>query len=387
MARRGRGEGRKPLLLLSRLHRTSAWMKGGGAWNDVVLTSRLRLARNLSHRLFPSRADTAELRAVREEALAALRQSGALKQFELLNLEDLTAVEQESLVERYVTSREHIEREVGRGIAFDKGGCFSVLVNEEDHFRLQALLPGLQLPHALRWVSRVDDALEPLCDFAFSERYGYLTACPTNVGTGLRASVMLHLPALALLDRLDEILDGVEKSDLAVRGIYGEGSDPWGDLYQISNQTTLGMSEEDIIEEVSAAAEDIARQELSARGELLKKHRVLVEDKVGRAYGILTHARILSCREATDLLSHLRLGVDTGLMANVTRQRLNELLVWIRPAYLQVLHGRDLDAEERDALRARDRPPQTAVPHAADQNRQRDKAWQDVVRELAGDKF
>lgn len=353
MARRARGVGRKSGLLLNRLHPTAAWMKGGGQWNDVVLTSRLRLARNLRQYVFPSRADTAELRAARAEAFAAIRQNNALKNFERINLEDLTAVEQENLVERYVTSRQHIEREVGRGIAFDRSGSFSILINEEDHFRIQVLLPGLQLSHALRRVNQVDDALAAVCDFAFSERYGYLTACPTNVGTGLRASVMLHLPGLAVLERLDEVLDEVEECDLTVRGIYGEGSDPWGNLYQLSNQTTLGMSEEEIIHNVSHVAEDITQQELSARAELLSKHRTLLEDKVWRAFGVLTQARLISCREATDLLSYLRLGVDTGLLSGITKQQLNELLVWIRPASLQVLHGRDLSAEERDVVRAR----------------------------------
>jgi protein arginine kinase len=328
-------------------------MKGGGKWNDVVLTSRLRLARNLRQRVFPSRADTAELRSARTEAFAAIRQSNALKNFERVNLEDLTAVEQESLVERYVTSREHIEREVGRGLAFDPSGSFSVLINEEDHFRIQALLPGLQLSPALRWVNQVDDALSALCEFAFSERYGYLTACPTNVGTGLRASVMLHLPGLALLKRLDKVMKQVEESDLAVRGLYGEGSDPWGNLYQLSNQTTLGLSEEEIIQTVSRVAEEVTQQELSAREELLSGHRTLLEDKVWRAYGVLTQARLISCREATDLLSSLRLGVDTGLLSGMTKLQLNELLVWIRPASLQVLRGHDLSAEERDAARAR----------------------------------
>ncbi len=327
-------------------------MKGGGKGSDVVLTSRLRLARNLSQHVFPTRANTAELRSARAEAFAALRQSNMLKSFECVNLEDLTTVEQENLVERYVTSRQHIEREVGRGIAFDKDGSFSILINEEDHFRIQALLPGLQLSHALDWVNQVDDALSSLCDFAFSERYGYLTACPTNVGTGLRASIMLHLPGLALLERLDEVMDEVEEFDLTVRGIYGEGSDPWGNLHQLSNQTTLGMNEEEIIQNVSHVAEDMTRQELSAREELLSENRALLEDKVWRAYGVLTQARIISCREATDLLSYLRLGVDTGLLSGITKQQLNELLVWIRPASLQVLHGRDLSAEERDVARA-----------------------------------
>ncbi|MCS6862305.1 MAG: hypothetical protein NZT92_18535, partial [Abditibacteriales bacterium] len=353
MARRARGRGRPSGLLFNRLHRTAAWMKGGGAWNDVVLTSRLRLARNLRRYVFPARADTAELRAVRAEAFAAIHQSRALKNLDCLNLEDLTAIEQENLVERYVTSPQHIEREVGRGIAFDRGGAFSILVNEEDHLRLQALLPGLQLSRALRWINQADDALGALCAFAFSERYGYLTACPTNVGTGLRASVMLHLLGLALLKRLNEVMDRAEASDLTVRGMYGEGSDPWGHLYQLSNQTTLGQSEEEIIQNVAQAAEAIAQQELSAREELLREHRTLLEDKVWRAYGVLTQARLISCREATDLLSFVRLGVDTGLLSGVTKQQLNELLVWIRPASLQMLHGRDLDAGERDAVRAR----------------------------------
>jgi protein arginine kinase len=324
----------------------------GGKWGDVVLTSRLRLARNFSDHIFPWRANTSQLRAVRMQAFAAIAQSSPLKNFERVNLEDLTALEQESLVERYITSRTHVEREVGRGIAFDKGGSFSILINEEDHFRIQTLLPGLQLQQALQWMNQVDDDLESRCAFAFSERYGYLTACPTNVGTGLRASVMLHLPGLTLLDRVDDVLDAVEGDDLTVRGIYGEGSEARGNLYQMSNQTTLGMSEEDIIEEVSAAAEDIVEQELSARDELLRQHRPVIEDKVWRAYGILTHARMVSCGEATDLLSHLRLGVDTGILSGMTRQQLNELLVWIRPAYLQVLHGRNIKELERDTLRA-----------------------------------
>lgn len=347
-------------LLLTTFERTARWMRRGGRDSDIVLSSRVRLARNLRRYEFPHRASASDLLTIRHRVWGALYATGeapgGLPQVRLLSFEDFTGWERQSLIDRYISSREHVSEELGRGVAANADASLSVMVNEEDHIRIQSLLPGLQLDTAYSLADRLDDTLEVYFDnrggFAWSDKFGYLTACPTNTGTGLRASVMLHLPALEIVGKADRARRWSEEKGLALRGTFGEGSKIWGHLHQLSNQMTLGLDEADILLEVEKAARDLCDMERRARGTLAEKYGVETRDRLGRAFGTLRYARRIGCREATDCLSLLRLGHEMNWVKGLTRQRFNELLVWIRPAYMQVLHGRSLPSAERDILRA-----------------------------------
>jgi protein arginine kinase len=335
-------------------------MRRGGRDSDIVLSSRVRLARNLRRYEFPHRATASDLLTIRHRVWGALYETGeapgGLPAVRLLSFEDFTGWERQSLIDRYISSREHVSEELGRGVAANADASLSVMVNEEDHIRIQSLLPGLQLDTAYGLADRLDDTLEVYFDkrggFAWSDKFGYLTACPTNTGTGLRASVMLHLPALEIVGKSDRARRWAEEKGLALRGTFGEGSKIWGHLHQLSNQVTLGLDEADIILEVEKAARDLCDMERRARATLAEKYDVETRDRLGRAFGTLRYARRIGCREATDCLSLLRLGHEMNWVKGLTRQRFNELLVWIRPAYMQVLHGRSLPSAERDILRA-----------------------------------
>lgn len=351
--------------LLSHFDRTARWMRRGGQENDVVISSRVRLARNFRRYLFPHRASPADLMTIRHRVFMALPHLAAdggaalakvLAQTGVLPFEEFTGWERQSLIDRHLTSREHVREEVGRGLAASADASLSLLVNEEDHLRLQSMLPGLQLDAAYALADRLDDALEKYFDqrsaFAYSDTFGYVTACPTNAGTGMRASVMLHLPALEIAGRIKQAQSFAKEKEFALRGTFGEGSKVWGNLHQLSNQVTLGLDETEILLEVAEVARRICELERAARRAIPTQFPDETRDAVGRAYGTLRFARRVGCREATDHLSMLRLGHELDWVKGVTRQRFNELLVWIRPAYLQVLHGRILKSEERDTLRA-----------------------------------
>ena len=335
-------------------------MRRGGRENDIVISSRVRLARNLRKYDFPHRATAADLLAVRHRALQAIHTAsaagGPIQQVKIIPFEEFTAWERQSLIDRHFSSREHLKDELGRAVAAIADGSVAVLINEEDHIRLQSLLPGLQLDAAFALVDKVDDAMEEFIDarggYAYSERFGYLTACPTNAGTGMRASLMLHLPALEIVGKIDKARKAMEAKGLVLRGTFGEGSKVWGHLHQLSNQVTLGLDETEILLDVDSAAQELCAMERQARETLPEKFAEDTHDRIGRAYGILRYSRRIQCREATECLSMLRLGHELNWVKGLTRQRFNELLVWIRPAYLQVLHGRSIGNTERDRLRA-----------------------------------
>jgi protein arginine kinase len=340
-------------------------MRRGGHDNDVVISSRVRLARNFRRWEFPHRAPMGDLMLIRRKVFAALprivEEGGVgfgktLGSAGLLPFEEFTPWERQSLVDRHLTSREHIRDEAGRGMVATADSSLSLLVNEEDHLRLQSLLPGLQLDAAYTLVDKLDDALEKYFDerveLAFSDTFGYVTACPTNAGTGMRASVMLHLPALEIAGRIERAKKLAKDKGFALRGTFGEGSKVWGNFHQLSNQATLGVDEADLVLEVEALARELCEMERQARRSCTKRLFDDARDLVGRSYGVLRYARRLGCREATDRLSMLRLGLELGWIKGLSRQRFNELMVWMRPAYLQVLHGRALHGDERDLLRA-----------------------------------
>jgi len=328
-------------------------MRGSGPEGDIVLGSRIRLARNLKGIPFPGAASREQLKhvlQVSESASAALSSFGPMR---FLKMAEIESLERQLLVEEHLISPEHTKNAQAKGVILGKQDEISIMINEEDHFRIQIFHPGLQLEEAWRLADTVDDRFEAQLDYAFDQERGYLTACPTNVGTGMRASVMLHLPALRLVKQVNQVLGAVTKFGLAVRGLYGEGSDSQASIYQLSNQATLGMSEEAIIERLNRLAHQVLAGERQARDYLLSsKNRLATEDRLYRAYGILTHARSMTGQEAMGLLSDVKLGVELGIILGVDPNLLKQLIVLIRPAHLQKIMGQELPPEERDRLRA-----------------------------------
>ena len=328
------------------------WMTGGAAADGAVLTSRIRLARNLRRQPFPGwakreqRALALELMRPSVEALSVMKDAFSQE------LSDLSSVQKQVLVERHLVSREHAARSEGSAVVIERRQSFSFMLNEEDHLRMQAIRPGLQLSSAFEALSALDTELETTLEFAFDPTLGYLTTCPTNLGTGLRASVMLHLPGLVLSDQIGQVLQAVGKIGLAVRGLYGEGTESLGHLYQISNQSTLGESEETIIRRLERVIGQVAEHEQNAREKLLEDDPEMVADKIGRAFGVLRHAHIIDSKEALNHLSLLRLGGTLGFFPADTILLCDSLLMDIQPAHLQLHAVRKLSPEERDAIRA-----------------------------------
>jgi protein arginine kinase len=334
-------------------HTSGEWLRGTGPESDIVISSRIRLARNLAAFPFTNRASAhqkSEIEALLRERIAKF--DGEL-QLSYLSLSGLTPLDRQLLVERQLISRELAAAEGPRGVALGPRENVSLMVNEEDHIRLQVMRSGFALDEAWQDIDKVDDLLEQRVSYAFSEEFGYLTACPTNVGTGMRASVMLHLPALVLAKQIEKVFRALQKINLAVRGLYGEGSRASWDFYQISNKVTLGKSETTILGEIRDVIPQIINYERQARQTLIRESRQLLLDKVSRAYGTLCSATMMTSEETMDLLSSVRLGVNLGLLEDVTIPTVNELFIHTQPAHLQKLMGQALDGEERNAARAR----------------------------------
>lgn len=329
------------------------WVSGEGPDADVVLSTRVRLARNLADVPFPSRMDrkaSDRVVAMVEAALPALRRE-IDQTLELYRLEDLPPLERRVLVEKHLISPQHAR--AGRGAVVLSGdGAVSIMVNEEDHLRIQCLAPGFQLDAAWRMADRIDDVLEEQLNLAFCPRRGYLTSCPTNTGTGLRASVMAHLPGLVMANQAGALFSALLKVGVVVRGLYGEGTEAAGNIFQISNQITLGQAEAEILNNLRGVTQRVIDRERAARRQLYRDLRPRLEDRVWRAYGILTTARSLTSQEAMALLSDLRLGIDLQVIPQVEPRVFNQLLLAIGPAFLQIVEGREIPPEERDALRA-----------------------------------
>jgi protein arginine kinase len=334
-------------------HTSGEWLRGTGPESDIVISSRIRLARNLAAFPFTNRASAhqkADMEGILRDRIAKL---DVTPRIEYLSLANLSALDRQFLVERQLISREIAGAEGPRGVAFDERETVSLMVNEEDQLRLQVMRSGFALDEVWQDIDRVDDLLEQRVSYAFTEEFGYLTACPTNVGTGMRASVMLHLPALGWTKQIEKVFRALQKINLAVRGLYGEGSRASGDFYQISNQVTLGKSETTIISEIREVIPEIIKYERHARSTLLRENRQALQDKVSRAYGTLGSATMMTSEETMDLLSCARLGVNLGLLDELTIATVNELFIHTQPAHLQKLMGNLLDGEERNAARAR----------------------------------
>ncbi|USG66016.1 protein arginine kinase [Brevibacillus ruminantium] len=332
----------------------SNWMKGEGPDSDIVISTRLRIARNLRQHPFPLLAtDSQAEEIVRKVASASKTAEKEVGPLELIQMEQLNPLEKRVLVEKHLISP-HLAEESRKGaVLLSSDESVSIMVNEEDHIRIQVLLPGFQLQQTWEIGTKIDDVFERHVNYAFDEKRGYLTSCPTNVGTGIRASVMLHLPALVMTQQINRILQAINQVGLVVRGIYGEGSEALGNLFQLSNQVTLGMSESDILSNLYGVAHQIIEQERVARRYLIEHSRINLEDRILRSYGILQYARTLESKEAAQRLSDVRLGVDLGIVKNIPYLALNELLVTTQPGFLQHHAGQKLSPDQRDERRAR----------------------------------
>jgi len=336
------------------LTRTSGeWLRGSGPESDIVISSRIRLARNLAYFPFISRATDNDRVEIEKNLRTVITSTEGSQHLMYLNVGELEGLDRQFLVERQLISREHAESDGARGVAIHRGEQYSVMINEEDHLRIQVMHSGLDLGAAWDRISRIDDAIENQTTYAFSDRFGYLTACPTNVGTGLRVSVMLHLPALVITNQIEKVFRSLQKISLAVRGLYGEGSQAMGDFYQISNQITLGRSEEDLIKQVADVVPVMIDYERRARDFLVHESQQTLHDKVSRAYGILRTAQTISSEETMHLLSSVRMGVNLGLIHDVEIPTVNKLFIHTQPAHLQKLRGTELDTADRNIERAR----------------------------------
>lgn len=335
------------------LNSSGEWLRGGGPHSNIVVSSRVRIARNLRNFSFPGWAKKADRIAVLECVKPAVEALPEMAEAFSIFSQDLSALEKQVLVERHLISREHAAKGVGSAVVMNKKQTLSIMINEEDHLRMQAIRSGLNLKSAFKLIDKVDTELGERLDFAFHSQLGFLTACPTNVGTGMRASAMMHLPALVLSEQINQVIGAVNKVGLAVRGLYGEGTEALGNLFQISNQVTLGEAEGEIITRLNKVIEQIIHHEVNARGVMLQKKPVTLLDNIGRAYGVLSHAHSMASKEALNLLSYLKLGVDLEFFPDEFRPVIDGLFIETQPAHLQKGSAKKLQAEERDTLRAK----------------------------------
>ncbi|QSH41769.1 protein arginine kinase [Lentisphaerota bacterium ZTH] len=330
-----------------------SWLADSGPAEDIAISSRIRLARNIEGVPFPIAASADNLQHSQSAVEMALEKSKSIggNAF-IFRMDAIEPIDKQLLLERRLISTEFVQKSKGASLALRGDESIAVMVNEEDHLRIQALRPGMQLQEVWDIINRLDNELERQLPYAYDSKLGFLTSCPTNVGTGMRASVMLHLPGLVLSGQINAAIQGVSKLGMAVRGIFGEGTDNRGNLFQVSNQSTLGESEEQIIERLDGVIKQMINHEKNARINLLENNQYFLLDHVGRSYGVLRHAYTLSSEEALNSLSGIRTGVDMGMFSSVDLHTVNELFLSINPAHLQRFAGKHLDSKERDVYRA-----------------------------------
>ncbi|MDO8302436.1 MAG: protein arginine kinase [Sedimentisphaerales bacterium] len=332
---------------------SSQWFGGSGPMADIVISSRVRLARNVAGFEFLSTCSTAHKTQILDtlkEAFMSLEFGGELF---YVGIDGVSPLERDFLVERHLISRYLAHTKGPRGVVMDTKESFTAMINEEDHLRMQVFKSGLQLEACWQQINLIDDMIEKKVEYAFTPKYGYLTACPTNLGTGIRVSVMLHLPALKMTNHIDKFFNATRDMDLAVRGLFGEGTEAMGDLYQISNQVSLGVTEEEIIARFTdTIVPKIVEYEVAARRHLIAKQPDILSDKIYRALGVLRNAHLISSQEALLLLSHLRLGINMNRLEGISIPTINELFQLTQPAHLQLNNGHTLDPAQRDILRA-----------------------------------
>ena len=330
----------------------STWMNEEGPESDIVLSCRIRLARNLKDFPFSVKLQHEDANKIIKLLEEAHSLCSTESNFELLRMENMQPLEKRVLVEKHLVSPLLANQSSFGATFLSQDEKISIMINEEDHIRIQCILSGLQLKKALEEANKMDDCIEGTVDYAFDEQRGYLTSCPTNVGTGLRASVMVHLPGLVLTQRMNRIIPAINQLGLVVRGIYGEGSEVLGNIFQISNQITLGKTEEEIVADLTSVVKQIITQERLAREALVKTSNIQLEDRVYRSLGVLSNARIIDSKEAATCLSDIRLGIDLGYIKELSKTILNELMFLTQPGFLQQYAGGMLRPEERDYKRA-----------------------------------
>jgi len=334
------------------INHSSEWLRGTGPNSDIVISSRIRLARNLDKTPFPHWANKKQAENTLSLIKEAVGKVNILKDTAILILADVDSLDKQFLVERHIMSREHAQKPNSKAVVVDQDEILSIMINEEDHIRCQVMQSGFNLFEAWNIISKIDDALAKELSFAFLDDWGYLTACPTNTGTGMRGSVMLHLPALVVTRQISRILAAISKLSFTTRGLYGEGTEATGNFFQISNQVSLGQAEMEVIEGINSLIRQIIDQENQARGVLMAQSKAMLEDRINRSFGILKSARIISSQETLELLSMVRLGSDLGIIKDIDRSRINELFIITQPAHLQKIENKRLSAQERDIKRA-----------------------------------
>ena len=333
--------------------RAGEWLRGVGPMSEIVISSRVRLARNISGYPFLAKCTRTQRQSLERKARETILGAGISSSMLYVDLETAPQIDRDLLVERHLISKPHAAAEGARGVAVSKDEDVAIMVNEEDHLRIQVLKSGLQLEEAWEQISKIDDASESKLDYSFHPRFGYMTAYPTNLGTGIRVSVMLHLPALKLSGEIEKVFRAAKDMRLAVRGLYGEGTEATGDLYQISNQTTLGKAEDEIVSDFKhMVIPKIIDYEIHARKSLLGNQMAAMDDKVFRALGLLRSARLIASDETLFLLSHLRMGVNVGRVKGIEMQTINELMLQTQPAHLQKILGKKLEGDARKSARA-----------------------------------
>jgi protein arginine kinase len=334
------------------IRHTSEWLKGTGPNSDIVVSSRIRLARNLDKFPFPHWANKKQAEKVLTTIEEATTKIDYLKNSTTFRLADLDGIDKQFLVERHLMSYEHAQKTDQKAVVIDNEEILSIMINEEDHIRMQVMQSGFNLFEAWSIINQIDDCLAKGLHFAFLSDWGYLTACPTNTGTGMRGSVMLHLPALVMTRQINRVLAAISKLSFTTRGLYGEGTQATGNFFQVSNQVSLGHSENEIIENINGLIRQIIEQENQTREAMLSRNRAMLEDRVNRSLGILKNAHIISSQETIELLSMVRLGCDLGIVKDIDRRRINELFLIIQPAHLQKIENKKLSSQERDVQRA-----------------------------------
>lgn len=325
------------------------WFNQSGYLDDVVLSTRIRLARNLKDIPFPSRMSDDNSKKVLEET------ENAVKNFNYnltpVYLDKISAADRQCLVEEHLISPNMTGRE-NQALLISDDGNIGIMVNEEDHIRLQCIFAGYETDKAFDLVNKVDDCLAKNLEYAFSPNYGYLTSCLTNLGTGMRVSYMIHIPALCMSGMADKMFSVLSKLGVAVRGIYGEGSKSSGHIFQISNQVTLGVDEGEIIKKMTDVADKIIAQERELRNKLFNENRILVEDKIMRSYAVMKYAKTISSKELSDALSYVRLGISQNIIEGLSAKIVNSLMIETRPAHIIKNANEDLSPEARDIKRA-----------------------------------
>ncbi|MDP2923437.1 MAG: protein arginine kinase [Candidatus Omnitrophota bacterium] len=334
------------------LNNKDSWLSGRGPSSEIIFSSRIRLARNFNDFPFPCRANSNQKEIILKKMQEIYSKVKGLKKAIFVSMEDLNNLERQFLLERHLISQEHMVSLKGKGLIVLADEKIALMINEEDHLRIQVMTSGFDLKLCWEVINDIDNELSKSIEFAFSSSMGYLTACPTNVGTALRASCMLHLPALVLTKRIAKVLELLAKISFTTRGLFGEGTQALGDFFQISNQASLGHSEAELIDNLSGVVNQVKEQEMDARDTLFRKHKNNLEDNIWRSLGILNNCRLISSKEALSHLSMLSLGLDLGIINSIKRELINSLFIAIQPAHLQKIEGKELKEGERDYTRA-----------------------------------